>query len=324
MRDSDFWLPDDEFSRRVFQPSGKSVPVRAVFIVLDLRKLKPRRSVESACKKLITEHLRAQDPAAVATVCFHDTYLVLSSFPNLAAASEYGARLRDFLIQRTGSPAWRTAAILLDKSSLHLPKDVFWERASACSEVMEHPLNRIEAGWANLMLISLVPFSGLPAFAHAVNEARGLWEQGRVDEAGFRIFEGFPASTERVRWVAALLELALPLLAASYMPFQRCLEIAADPNHWKLAHDCFSDLRRLVLVPRKQLPKDPHFLAVQSLAELVAKVTFNESLEFAIFDRDTGWAVLPIFKRIVDGAKADFARKAETALFPANSAALFA
>jgi hypothetical protein len=138
-----------------------------------------------------------------------------------------------------------------------------------------------------------------------IERAAEYWSVGKSLEAGQLIFEAMPAEA-RPKWAASLLRLVLDRSGVDPSHFERTLYTADNPRQWANGHRCFDILRRTVLeidtTARKQgLTKDQEmFLSLLSLAELVAKVTYNAVDPPDPFDEDSGWWISASVKGFVD------------------------
>jgi hypothetical protein len=208
----------------------------------------------------------------------------------------------------------RSAVTLIGEDMQKMEWEVAWERLLECNEVMAHRFNRIHLGWANISMMSLISFEGHQSIKDALEEARALWRSKNDEESGFRVFEAFDSSSQRVQWVSNILDSCLSLLSQPHPTFSRCLEVARTPARWGEAHGCFSGIRSLI-TPTNQLPPDNYVEQIQVIAELVAKVVYNESCSPMPFDRDSGWAIIPAMRRLASEVGGDFALKVEDILF---------
>ena len=180
------------------------------------------------------------------------------------------------------------------------------ERASEVGFVLRHPMHDLALGLLDLRtqrVLSCDPAQVVP-FAKAKSKARGLVDEGRKSDAGFVLFEGFETSQDRVEWVAGLAKLCSAMMP-SCAPLKEIEAICADPTRWSEAHGTFSRIRTVLLEHDKtRRPRDAIFETTEgwtlSIAELCAKVVFNESMSPMTFDRDSGWALLPCVLSLAD------------------------
>jgi hypothetical protein len=134
------------------------------------------------------------------------------------------------------------------------------------------------------------------------SEARSLWNKGNALEAGKLIFENLTVGT-RPQWAARVLRLVVDRTGVKSPPVELAISIANTPNDWGKAHDAFSTVRdaTLELERLKQLsPPQTLLLMHLCLAELVAKVAYNETNPVDEFDEDSGWWVAPCLKDLLD------------------------
>ena len=133
------------------------------------------------------------------------------------------------------------------------------------------------------------------SFAGYLAQAKRDWEAGRALDAGRLLYERVPKQ-QRPGWAARVLELVRDL-APKTPEVERILEIARDPVRWPEAHPAFHAVRRLTLDT-----KDPLVESVLSLAEKVAKVTYNASGGSAPFEHDAGWRVASDLRVVITRA----------------------
>lgn len=180
----------------------------------------------------------------------------------------------------------RAAAACVTGSSLHLQDAI--ERAWAIDEVLWHPENSVEMGLVDLPTQGLRSCSSSGKNLH--ERLVGLLEAGGSDGLGYLAFEGFETTHDRIDWVARILESCVRLRASS-PAIARVLSVARDESRWPEAKLAFEETRReLLTVDFEVRPIDYRILG---LAELCAKVTYNDSLSPMPFDRDSGWFILP-------------------------------
>jgi hypothetical protein len=135
--------------------------------------------------------------------------------------------------------------------------------------------------------------------------ARKYWEGGQPVEAGRLIHDNLPAE-DRPAWAARILRLVLDRSGANRSAFTRILKTADNPRWWANGHRCFDLLRdetlRIEKVEKKRkLTKDEEMFAyLLSLAELVAKVTYNAVDPPDAFDEDSGWWIAACLRPFVD------------------------
>jgi hypothetical protein len=138
-----------------------------------------------------------------------------------------------------------------------------------------------------------------------LESAREYWHGGQPVEAGRLIHDNLPAEA-RPAWAARILRLVLDRSGADRSHFIRILETADHPRWWANGHRCFDLLRDETLkidkVQRKRrLTKDQDVFAhLLSLAELVAKVTYNAVDPPDPFDEDSGWWIAASLRALVD------------------------
>jgi hypothetical protein len=243
-------------------------------------------------------------------------FLVSDSFVNKSEIVSFFSQLHTALAVDDYASSTRSAVALIVEDMQKMEWEVAWERLLECNEVMGHRFNRIHLGWANISMMSLISFAEHQSTKDALEEARALWRSKNYEESGFRVFEAFDSSSQRVKWASNILDscLSLSKLKQPNPAFSRCLEIARTPARWGEAHDCFSEIRSLVS-PTNQLPTGNYIEHVQGIAELVAKVIYNESCSPMPFDRDSGWAIVPAMQRLASEVGGNFALEVEDILF---------
>jgi hypothetical protein len=126
-----------------------------------------------------------------------------------------------------------------------------------------------------------------------LSEARSLWNKGNALEAGKLIFENLPVGT-RPQWAARVLRLVVDRTGIKSQPVELAISTANSPSDWGKAHDVFSTVRRATLELDRLSALSPSqmlFMEHLVLAELVAKVTYNETNPDDEFDEDSGWWV---------------------------------
>ncbi|MCE9562105.1 MAG: hypothetical protein K8U57_08625 [Planctomycetes bacterium] len=138
-----------------------------------------------------------------------------------------------------------------------------------------------------------------------LKQAKVHWECGRSVEAGRLIYENLPA-TIRPAWAAKILKLVLDKSGADRSHFERVLNTAENPRLWANGHRCFDILRDESLkcdTLRRggRLTNDQEiFPYLLTLAEFVAKVTYNAVDPPDEFDEDCGWWVAVSLRGFVD------------------------
>jgi hypothetical protein len=126
-----------------------------------------------------------------------------------------------------------------------------------------------------------------PTHASSVAKARAFWAEGKHLEAGRLLFEAVPRQ-DQPRWAVVLLERA----CAEFKPpdcVAEVLRIAQDADRWHEGHRAFRDVRVILLAQERRGLENDQLSILLSLAELVAKVTYNASGRPAPFDPDSGW-----------------------------------
>lgn len=142
-------------------------------------------------------------------------------------------------------------------------------------------------------------------------EIRAQWEEGDALEAGRLIFENL-YKRGRVEWAADILKAIVDRTGLTSPATEKLLRVAADSARWNQGHKAFGAARgevvRLEAIPRRSLEQE--ILLLQTLiAELVAKVTYNETEPVDEFDEDSGWWIAPCLKDVLNAIGDDaFAR----------------
>lgn len=151
--------------------------------------------------------------------------------------------------------------------------------------------------------------------------AAECWSNGQALEAGKLIYEAMPTKS-RPKWAAQILKVVLDKSGIRSAIFNPVLAAADHESRWKSGHQVFSTLRDSVLKfddKRRQsgLSDDEELLvSILSLAELVAKVTYNATNPPDEFDEDSGWWIAACLRGFLDHdwSDEDFVQKAWTAL----------
>jgi hypothetical protein len=153
-----------------------------------------------------------------------------------------------------------------------------------------------------------------------LERAREYWNGGQSVEAGRLLHDNLPVEA-RPAWAVRMLRLVLDRSGADRSHFERILYTADHPSQWANGHRCFDliraetlkceDLRR-----RGSLTNDHEiFASLLSLAELVAKVTYNAVDPPDEFDEDSGWYIAASLRGFVELWKDDeFSKAAWSAL----------
>lgn len=133
------------------------------------------------------------------------------------------------------------------------------------------------------------------SFAGYLAQAQRHWEGGHPRDAGRVIYESLPKA-KRPAWAARVLE-SVRDLAPSLPEIDRVLAVARDPARWQEAKQAFQAIREV-----RQRTEDPLVESVLSLAEKVAKVTYNASGGPTPFERDAGWRVADDLHTVISRA----------------------
>jgi hypothetical protein len=151
---------------------------------------------------------------------------------------------------------------------------------------------------------------------------RKYWEGDQAVEAGRLVYESLTPN-ERPTWAAGVLKIVIDRSGIQEGPFEEILAIAQDKAKWRTAHEAFSRLRCATLqlddLKRTRGLSEPQQLMAWalSLAELVAKVTYNATAPADEFDIDSGWWIADSLRGFVDLWRDEkFSRAAWTALLP--------
>jgi hypothetical protein len=137
-----------------------------------------------------------------------------------------------------------------------------------------------------------------------IKQASGFWKDGKTLDAGRIVFE-MVLPDDRPRWASRILKCALDRSALECVRVQDVLDIAECPEEWDRAHQIFDVLRDVTLEldekRQKGLTKKEELLAwLFSIAELVAKVTYNATNPPDEFDEDSGWWIAVTLRGFVD------------------------
>ena len=137
------------------------------------------------------------------------------------------------------------------------------------------------------------------------HRAAMCWNEKQPLEAGRLIFENLPTEV-RPSWAASVLRLVLARSGIHFPVLEQVLHTADHEDMWKNGHRVFSTLRAAVMnideVERaRDLTDDQKLLrSILSLAELVAKVTYNATHPPDEFDEDSGWWIAACLRGFVD------------------------
>lgn len=138
-----------------------------------------------------------------------------------------------------------------------------------------------------------------------LERAAEYWQAGQPLEAGRLIFENLPSAL-RPKWASRILKLVLARSGVTFPAIEQILYIADHADEWDSAHRAFSTLRRFALeldrIRECGFWTDEHDLlsALLSLAELVAKVTYNATDPRDEFDEDSGWWIAACLRGFID------------------------
>jgi hypothetical protein len=153
-----------------------------------------------------------------------------------------------------------------------------------------------------------------------LQKASEYWQGGMPLEAGRLIFENMP-SNARPRWAARILSLVLARSGIQSPLFEGVLQTAEREDLWRNGHRVFSTLRASTLKlddmerTRGLTQNQQDLRYVLSLAELVAKVTYNATNPLDEFDEDSGWWLAACLRGFVDAWSDDeFSKAAWSAL----------
>lgn len=135
--------------------------------------------------------------------------------------------------------------------------------------------------------------------------AAEYWSNGQALEAGKLIYEALPPRS-RPKWASRILKVVLDKSGIRSPLFTPVLAAADHEVRWKTGHQVFSTLRDSVLKLDEQrrqsgLSENEKLLsAILSLAELVAKVTYNATNPPNEFDEDSGWWIAASLRGFLD------------------------
>lgn len=150
-----------------------------------------------------------------------------------------------------------------------------------------------------------------------MERAAEYWHQGKPLEAGRIIYTDLPKEVRPV-WASRILRLVLAKSRVLSSPIEHILDITDDASQWQNAHAAFSMLRAETLsLDRLTAPSDKQKLLLLhlSLAEKVAKVTYNATDPQDKFDKNSGWRIVACLKGFVDMWNDDeFTKAAWTAI----------
>lgn len=126
------------------------------------------------------------------------------------------------------------------------------------------------------------------------SDARWLWDVNRGYDAGLLIQSRIPLEV-RPKWAADLLELIASRVGVTDPIIDRVIRLANDPTKWNIAHDVFSEVRDVSLkrhLGRLRAERVDLHSGLLTIAELVAKLSYNATLPDDEFDEDSAaWVV---------------------------------
>ena len=140
-----------------------------------------------------------------------------------------------------------------------------------------------------------------------IRSAKESWDQRNLIEAGMLLFERIPLSF-RPLWGADILDFASQRIS-NIAQIQNVIAFARMPDEWanststdkrKKAHNFFDSVRRLTSEEEQKDIKDKRYINLLSLAENVAKVTYNAYGYDAPFDHHAGWWIVVNSKIIAE------------------------
>jgi hypothetical protein len=138
-----------------------------------------------------------------------------------------------------------------------------------------------------------------------LERAAEYWRGGQPLEAGRLIYEHLPLQA-RPKWAARIFRSVLGKSGVQPSLFEQVLYTADHQAMWGNGHRAFSILRASTLKldelqRTRGLTKEETLLGdLLSLAELVAKVTYNATDPPDPFDEDSGWWIATSLKGFVD------------------------
>lgn len=138
----------------------------------------------------------------------------------------------------------------------------------------------------------------------AVVRAYELWENGESFRAAGILFEKLPSALRPI-WAARIMRLVHGKSRLRSSRIERACQVADSPSEWKNAHAIFTSLREETLkLDRLRaigLTEEQELLGnLLSLAELVAKVTYNATNPPDQFDDDSGFWIGRCLRGFVD------------------------
>jgi hypothetical protein len=154
-----------------------------------------------------------------------------------------------------------------------------------------------------------------------LKRAAEYWNSGQPLQAGKLIFENLP-NEARPKWASRILRIILERSGIQSSLFDPILHTADHQPMWGNGHRVFSTLRASTLklddMKRTKGATEAQklFGYILSLAELVAKVTYNATNPPDEFDEDSGWWIAACLRCVVDHRWKDehFAKAAWSAL----------
>ncbi len=146
--------------------------------------------------------------------------------------------------------------------------------------------------------------------SNQLDRAHEHWRGGQPLEAGRLVYENLAIQVRPV-WAARILRFVLDKSGIEHSLFEQVLYTADHRAMWGNGHRAFSTLRTSTLKldelrRTRGLTKDESLLGeVLSLAELVAKVTYNATDPPDEFDEDSGWWIAACLRGFVDNVWRD-------------------
>jgi hypothetical protein len=120
-----------------------------------------------------------------------------------------------------------------------------------------------------------------------INAAKQFWDSGQALKAGEILYEHLRPQ-QRPLWAVEVLSHCCQLFPP-VPAVENVRTIALATERWPEAYNAFGVIRELGLSSQSQPPLMQEFL---SLAELVAKVTYNATGHSAPFDHNAGWKLV--------------------------------
>lgn len=156
-----------------------------------------------------------------------------------------------------------------------------------------HAVTRDASGFSSSGLRVVAPGSHIVRTVDAdiLRDGRERWPTECSKTLSKHLFERVSSPERRPLWASRILKTCVGHLSVDSPEIARVLDVAENPAEWKHGHDAFSTVRQSALNLTKLKPLTmPQQILVRllTIAELVAKVTYNATAPPDQFDQDSG------------------------------------